>query len=148
MPVLHLMCGLPGSGKTTLAKRLEVDLPALRLEPDEWMARLVGDGADEAKRATVEAMQWELAARVLSLGLNVILENGFWSESERKEYRAKAKLLGAETRLHFLDVPREELLRRLAIRNAALPPNTFRVTEDQLDLWSSLFEPPIPGEYG
>lgn len=148
MPTLHLICGLPGSGKTTLAKRLERDLPALRLTSDEWMARIVGDGYDEAKRAAVEAVQWEIAARALSMGVDVVLENGFWSRDERDEFRARAAAAGAGTRLHFLDVPREELLRRLALRNATLPPDTFHVTEAQLDLWSTWFEPPTPDELG
>ncbi len=146
MPILHLICGLPGSGKTTLARRLERDLPALRLAPDEWMARIVGDGYDEAKRAAVEAVQWEIAARALGLGVDVILENGFWSRRERDDFRARAAALGADTKLHFLDVPRDELLRRLALRNAAVPPDAFRVNEAQLDLWSRSFEPPTPDE--
>ena len=33
---LHLMVGLPCSGKTTLAKQLEQERSALRLTPDEW----------------------------------------------------------------------------------------------------------------
>jgi predicted kinase len=146
MPTLHLICGLPGSGKTTLAKQLERDLPALRLAPDEWMARIVGDGYDDAKRAAVEAVQWEIAARALSLGVNVILENGFWSRAERDDFRKRAAAVGVETRLHFLDLPREELLRRLAVRNAAAPPDTFRVNAAQLDLWLRSFEPPSPDE--
>lgn len=146
MATVHLICGLPGAGKTTLARRLERELPAVRLTPDEWMARIVGDGYDEAKRAAVEAVQWELAARLLSLGLDVILENGFWSRSERDEFRARAAEAGAACRLYFLDVPHAELWRRLAARNAALPPDTFHVTEAQLDLWSSGFEPPTPDE--
>ncbi len=101
MPILHLICGLPGSGKTTLARRLERDLPALRLAPDEWMARIVGDGYDESKRAAVEAVQWEIAARALSLSVDVILENGFWSRSERDDFRARAAALGADTRAAF-----------------------------------------------
>ena len=146
MPVLHLICGLPGSGKTTLARQLERELPALRLTPDEWMARIVGNGYDEAKRAAVESVQWDIAARALSLGVDVILENGFWSRSERDDFRARAAALGAGTKVHFLDVPREELLRRLALRNAALPTDAFHVTEEQLDLWASQFEPPSPDE--
>jgi predicted kinase len=146
MPVLHLICGLPGSGKTSLARQLELHLPALRLAPDEWMARIVGDGYDDAKRAAVEAVQWEIAARALRLGVDVVLENGFWSRSERDDFRARAAAVGADTRLHFLDVPRDELLRRLALRNAALPEDTFRVNEAQLDLWSKWFEPPTPDE--
>ena len=65
MATLHLICGLPCSGKTTLAKRLEQELPALRLAPDEWMARIVGDGHNEEKREAVEAVQWEIAERAL-----------------------------------------------------------------------------------
>jgi|SRR6266404_3787152 len=146
MPTLHLICGLPGSGKTTLAKQLERDLPALRLAPDEWMARIVGDGFDDAKRAAVEAVQWEIAARALSLGINVILENGFWTRRDRDDFRARAAAVGVAIKLHYLDVPRDELLRRLAERNATLPPDTFRVNETQLDLWSTWFEPPAPDE--
>jgi predicted kinase len=146
MPLLHLICGLPGSGKTTLARRLERDLPALRLAPDEWMARIIGNGYDEAKRAAVESVQWEIAARALSLGVDVILENGFWSRSERDDFRARAAALGAGTKVHFLDVQRDELLRRLALRNAEAAPDTFHVTEAQLDLWSSWFEPPTSDE--
>jgi len=145
-PTLHLVCGLPGSGKTTLARRLERDLPALRLAPDEWMARIVGDGSDEAKRAAVEAEQWEIAARAINLGIDVILENGFWSRSERDDFRSRAAALGAKTRVHFLDVSRDELLRRLALRNTALPPDTFRVSDAQLETWSRCFEPPTPDE--
>ena len=150
MATLHLICGLPGSGKTTLARQLERELRALRLAPDEWMARIVGDGYDEAKRAAVEAVQWEIAlgSSALARIKAVLRENGFWSRSERDDFRARAAVVGADTKLHFLDVPRDELLRRLALRNAAPQQATFSVNEAQLDLWSSWFERPSPDELG
>ena len=146
MATLHFICGLPGSGKSTLAKRLERELPGLRLTPDEWMVRIVGDGYDEAKREAVEAVQWEIAAQALSLGVDVILENGFWSREERDDFRERAAALGADSRLHFLDVTRDELLKRLQSRNAALPPDTFCITEAQFDIWWNWFEPPTQDE--
>jgi hypothetical protein len=94
--------------------------------------RIVGDGYAEDKRAVVEDLHWEIAARVLSLGVDVILEFGFWSRSERDEFRSRAAALGSDTKLHFLDVPRDELLRRLALRNAALPEDRFRVVTPSL----------------
>ena len=146
MPILHLICGLPGSGKSTLAKKLEEKHPALRLTPDEWMARIVGDGMNEDKRAVIESIQWEIAQQTLRLGIDVILESGFWSRKERDEFRARAKELGVTTKLYFLDVPRDELWRRLQKRNAELPPDTFHVKESDLDKWVTQFEAPTSDE--
>ncbi len=40
MPTLYLTCGLPGSGKTSLAKIIEHEASALRLTGDDWMHKL------------------------------------------------------------------------------------------------------------
>src|SRR5262249_39568873 len=47
LATLHLMVGLPCSGKTTLAKQLEHERSALRLTPDEWQVALFGQDAEE-----------------------------------------------------------------------------------------------------
>ena len=146
MATLHLICGLPCSGKTTLAKALERELPALRLCPDEWIARLYGaeitDEALDAARDPVEQALWDLAARILVLGVDVILEYGFWSRSEREVFRGRAAQLGARSKVHFTHASESELLRRLAWRNANLPLGTFQIEEARLREWISLFEAP------
>lgn len=151
MTTLFLICGLPGAGKTTLAKQLEQSQSALRLCPDEWIAALLADPNDIAERDRlrdpVEALQWQIGQRALVLGNNVILENGFWSRAERASYRAQAEALGARVELHYLAVARDELWQRLAKRNANLPPGTFVVNEAELDLWLSWFEAPTPDEF-
>ncbi|HWP61369.1 MAG TPA: ATP-binding protein [Candidatus Paceibacterota bacterium] len=146
MATLHILCGLPGSGKSTLAKKLESEHAALRLTPDEWMERIVGDGYSEDKRTVVETIQCEIAEQALRLGVNVILENGFWTRRERDELQARAKNCGADTKLYYLDVARDELLRRLNERNANLPPNTFHIDESRLDDAITHFEVPTPDE--
>jgi len=146
MATLFLICGLPGSGKSTVARRLEQEHHALRLTPDEWMERIVGHGRDEEQRAAIEAIQRDLAQRLLQLGVNVVLESGFWSRAERDEVRARATAIGAEVELYFLDVPRAELVRRLHARNESLPPNTFPVDPSELDEWERQFEPPTDDE--
>ncbi len=40
-PTLTLFCGLPGAGKSTLARRLEAAGRGVRLSTDEWQATLV-----------------------------------------------------------------------------------------------------------
>jgi predicted kinase len=150
MATLYLICGLPGSGKTTLGKRLEISEHALRLSPDEWIAQLLADHGDTAEmdrlRSQVESIQWDVSRRALLLGVNVILENGFWSRFERSNYRQEAKALGADVRLCFLDVPLETLWDRLSHRNSNLPSGSFHVTEEDLEMWSKWFEPPGDGE--
>ena len=145
MATLFLICGLPGAGKTTLAKQLEDSVPALRLCPDEWIARLLADINDiperDRLREPVQELLWEVAKRALTLGGDVILEFGFWSREERMRYRAEAEALGARVELRYLDVPRDELWSRLTKRNANLPPGTFAVIEEDLDLWLTWFEP-------
>jgi predicted kinase len=150
MATLFLICGLPGAGKTTLAKQLERSQPALRLAPDEWIAALLADLNDtderDRLRSPVEAVQWEVAKRALTLGIDVVLEWGFWSRDERAWYRSQAEALGARVELRYLALERDELWARLSRRNAQLPPGTFVVTHEQLDLWSAWFEPPSADE--
>jgi predicted kinase len=107
MATLHLMVGLPCSGKATLAQQLEHELLALRLTPDEWQIQLFGQDAEEpehdARHSLIEAMLWNIASRALELGTNVILDYGFWALEEREDYRLRAKQLGAGSEVHYLD---------------------------------------------
>jgi hypothetical protein len=147
-----LIVGLPGSGKTTLARRLEHELGAIRLSPDEWIAALYGEVLTQetldAAREPVEALQWSVAERALTLGVSVILDFGFWTRGEREGFRARAAALGARSQVHALIVPEAELWARLEQRNAHLPPATFRITREQLRAWSVLFESPDADELG
>lgn len=146
MARLVLMCGLPGSGKTTRARELERLLPALRLAPDEWLRELGLDGYDEEARARVERLQRRVAERVLALGRHVILENGFWSRCERDELRAWARSGGHTVELCLLNPPLDTLRERLWVRNRRLPAGAFPVREDDLVGWANMFEVPSPEE--
>ena len=66
---LIIVCGLPGSGKTTLAKALESRLRAVRFSADEWMDALSINIYDEEKRGKIEALQWKFGQELLELGL-------------------------------------------------------------------------------
>ena len=150
MATLHLMVGLPCSGKTTLARQLEVERSALRLTPDEWQVRLFGQDAAEPehndRHGLIEALLWDLAARLLMLGTSVLLDFGFWAREEREDFRLRAKKLGASSEVHFLDVSEEELLQRLAARNAQLSEGVFHIPEEMLRPWIAFFQAPTPDE--
>jgi predicted kinase len=147
---LHLIVGLPCSGKTTLAQKLEHEQSALRLTPDEWHVRLFGQDAEEpehdARHNLIEAMLWKIAGRALELGTNVILDFGFWAREEREDYRSRAKRLGASSEVHFLDVPEGELLRRLEVRNSQPSQDSFHIPEESMKPWIVFFQRPTPDE--
>jgi len=70
---LILVCGLPGSGKTTVAKRFEAERNAVRMCPDDWIEALLEDPKNSTEkdrlRDAVENLQWDLAKQYLSKGL-------------------------------------------------------------------------------
>lgn len=144
------MCGLPGAGKTTRARELERQYQAIRLTPDEWITASLGDQptyeALDAARGPTELQLWRLAARLLSLRIDVILDFGFWSRAEREEYRDRAAAIGAGSEVHFIEATPEVLRDRLANRRVNRPVDMFLVTDEQLAEWSAQFEVPTAAE--
>ena len=145
------MCGLPGSGKTTLARKLAGEIPAVRLCTDEWQAALKvdlteGDRDSEAFHDLLEAQLWVHAQDLIRHGQSVIFEKGLWRRSERDEKRREARELGVDIELHYFDVPAAELIRRLGKRNSEGDPNAFSVSREQLAEYFAIFEPPDEAE--
>lgn len=141
-PTLILMCGLPASGKTTYGRKLAEETGIVRFCPDEWKADLGIDFFDEEARTKLEARLWSLAQQFLKLGHSVILENGFWGRTERVELRQQAAKLGADSEIHFFDVPFEELIRRLKIRNKADGYGTVPLTRAHMEDYAKRFQAP------
>ena len=141
-PRLIIVCGLPGSGKTTLAKRLEGSLRAIRFSPDEWMDALSLNIYDEAVREKIEALQWKFAQDLLAHGLKVIIEWGTWSRSERDTLRLGARALGAAVELHYLSAPVDVLFHRIQQRDMENPP----MERDAMLQWCAMFQAPTAEE--
>jgi len=141
-PRLIIVCGLPGSGKTTHAKLLEDRLGAIRFSPDEWMDALSWDLYDEGGRERIEALQWRFAQQLLVRGLTVIIEWGTWGRSERDALRLGARALGAAVELHYLPASADVLFDRIRRRGAETPP----MKREQLMRWIEMFQEPKPDE--
>src|SRR5215813_4645899 len=141
-PRLIIVCGLPGSGKTTVAKMLESRLHGIRFAPDEWMESLSINLWDEEKRAKIEGLQWKLAQELLALGLTVIIEWGTWGRSERDALRLGARALGAAVELHYLSASEDVLFDRIQRRRLENPP----IEREALSTWFKNFQAPTSEE--
>jgi predicted kinase len=143
---LILTCGLPGTGKTALAKQLTADRRAVRLTKDQWLWALGSTPWDTPTQEKVESELWRLAQEILRLGLSVVLDFGLWARIERDEMRSVARGLGVRVELHYLDVPIDELWRRIEARNSAPPWDSYPIRRADLEGWLRVFEAPDAAE--
>jgi predicted kinase len=139
---LLLTCGLPGAGKTTIARQIAASRSALRLTQDEWLIALGSSPWDAQTREKVDHALWDLAQDVLRLGLSVVLDFGLWARIERDEMRSVARSLGVGVELHYLDVPTDELWRRIQARNTEPPWNGHPIHRADFDQWVRIFQAP------
>ena len=145
-PRLILTCGLPGAGKTVLARQLAADRGAVRLTKDEWLWALGSNPWDAPTQQKVEHELWQLAQEILRLGLSVVLDFGLWAKVERDEMRSVARSLGVGVELHYLDVAADELWRRIDARNSEPPWESHPIRRADLDGWIRLFHAPDAAE--
>jgi predicted kinase len=139
---LVLITGLPASGKSTLARRLALEIPAIRLDKDQWTTRLGHDPWDDNFRVLLEGQLWTLTQELLAQGLSVILEWGHWARVERDEKRLGARALGVGVELHYLTAPLEELIERAQRRNASGEWSASPMTRAHFAQWATIFQPP------
>jgi predicted kinase len=145
-PTLFLTVGLPCTGKTTSARRIEIERDALRLTKDEWVKALYGHENPPAAGAVIEGRLIRIALRALELGTNVVIDYGLWSRAERSALRHAAAGLGAAVELRYFELAPAEQRRRLDRRQAEEPGTTWPMSDEELAGWAAMFEVPTPGE--
>jgi len=139
---LVLICGLPASGKSTLARQLASTIPAVRLDKDGWATQLGADVWDEEFRVRLEHQLWGLSQDLLARAQSVFLYWGHWARVERVEKRLGARALGVGVELHYLEAPLEELIERAERRNASGEWTASPMTRAHFEMWATIFQPP------
>ncbi|PIZ62129.1 ATP-binding protein [Candidatus Roizmanbacteria bacterium CG_4_10_14_0_2_um_filter_39_13] len=133
---LHLICGLPGTGKTTLSKKIEKETGAVRMCPDEWIKEIWANDAEttgNTYRDKIEQLQWKLGKEILKSGTDIIIEWGTWGKDERDRLRNEAKTLGSHVKPYYLHAEKEVLKAHILERNKNLGKYEFLMPENTLD---------------
>jgi hypothetical protein len=147
MATLHALCGLPGSGKSTFARRLARERSAIRLANDDWMRELFGRNPPEVEfreaSARIEALQWRLGAELLQLGLDVIWDYGVWTRSDRAELFRRCTQIGAAFVLYEVVCDFETATRRV-LERSSMDDRHLVIDRAAMELFRSRFE--TPGE--
>lgn len=141
-PAIYLMCGFLGFGKTTLAQRLEEELPALRLTHDEIMLKRYGRMPDDfqARYKEVDAFIRQEAAKAVGRGQNVVLDYGFWNKAKRAEYFQWAKTLTPNVQFYAVICDIDTARERVAERSRNNPNELF-IDETCFDNFLQQYEP-------
>ncbi len=145
-----MLIGPVGAGKTTFARRLERDRNAIRFSLDEWMTHLYGHHMSrELFNARLELCMeliLNLTERLSALGVDVVLDCGFWKRRDRRSVRERLVHRSVDVNAYFLDIPREARWQRLEERNLAIPAGTFEITREMFEQFDGWFEPPDGAE--
>ena len=145
-PTLFLTVGLPGTGKTTEARRIELQKKALRLTKDEWVRALYGLAPPSSASDVIEGRLIEIGLRALDLGIDVVIDFGLWSRDERSALRHAAANLGAAVEMRYFDVAPAEQRRRLDQRQTEEPHTTWHMSDRELAEWAAIISVPTAGE--
>ena len=144
-PTLHLIHGYIASGKTTYAKKLEIETSAVRFTLDEWMVNLYGVNppADQFTQYedNIKIMIWQMAEQFLKNDISVIVDYGFWKRSDRDDYKNRASNLGVKCKLHILILDDEIALSRLKSRTNEMPDGALFIDETAYYTLKDKFEP-------
>ena len=145
MATLHLIHGFVGAGKTTFSKRLENELNAIRFTPDEWMVALYSSNAPaedfEQLEERIKGLIWKLTERALQLGIDVILDFGFWKRGDRDQARERGRRLNVSLKLYDVQCPEEDITARVLKRTEQMPEGALYIDENAIEEFKRRFEP-------
>jgi len=149
-PVAYIICGFIGSGKTTFAKKLEKETGAFRITKDEWMIKIFGNSPliekfDEYDNKVIELSR-SAALQLLSHGIDVIIDEGFWVRSQREEIKRRIEQRGATAVLYYVKCPMDIMKKRTIDRSGDPPEDSFKISGKMFDNYAKYWEPPADDE--
>ncbi len=134
-PELVMLCGLPGSGKSTFTQEFQGPV----VSTDAIREMVTGDAANRGRDSLVFKLAREMLAHYLSRGTSVMYDATNLRRSSRRQIIALARRYNARVRIIWIDCPLELAIRRNFQRKRQVPAHVIRRMHRE-------FEPPSPDE--
>jgi predicted kinase len=105
--IVKCLRGLPGSGKSTYAKRLLTNPDWVRVNRDDLRASVFGGAGvlSHTEENLITKMQRDIAAHALQSGLNVVVDDTNLRNKYLREWNKFALQHGAFFDVHDIDTP-------------------------------------------
>lgn len=154
-PVIHLVFGPQGAGKSAYSRELAERVGGVRLSIDEWMGELFGPDLTRplnlawimARVQRCEQRIWVTASAIAGAGGSVVLDLGFMKVASRSAFRSRAGAAGLSAQLHVVSAPQALRRHRVLTRNTEQGATfSFEVTPTMFDVMEREFEPPTAEE--
>lgn len=147
-PIIYLLCGLGGAGKTTYAHQL-TQSGLRKFSLDEYVYNLYGraitslpESVYRQRYRTAQAALDKEMVEVIKKGQSAVLDYGFWRRHSRDYYKRLIESSGGQWKLIYLKAEPEVLRERLRARNKRVDANAFPVSGEMLDRYIERFEEP------
>ncbi|WP_019012487.1 AAA family ATPase [Deinococcus aquatilis] len=155
LPIVHVIYGPQGAGKTTYARTLTTQTQGVRFSIDEWMVTLYGPDLPQpldiawvmARVARCHTQIWTVVQQLVTVHTPVILDLGFLTTDDRERARQLAIHCGAAPTFHLIDAPADLRRSRVLHRNE-IQGETFAltVTPAMFDMMERVYQPPTASE--
>jgi len=101
----------------------------------EWMMERVNRCSEQI---------WQVSEQILAINGNVILDLGFTTKAQRDIFANRARELGINPEIHYLDASKDTRKQRVDKRNTEKDPSvyTFEVTDIMFNFMEPRFEVP------
>ncbi|MDG6990029.1 MAG: ATP-binding protein [Nitrososphaerota archaeon] len=124
---LVILCGIPGSGKTTMGKLLVDGIKAsIHIQTDAVRAMLGHATFDQSESQLVYDACYGIARSALQAGYLVVLDGTFMRDEYRLEARKRLRNYCARVDVVWIDCTLEAALERNSDRESPVPPEKLQ----------------------
>lgn len=149
-PVLYLLVGKIGAGKSTLAAKLAERPGTILFSEDTLLSELYPDEVNDLSDYIRSSLRLRYALKkhiveLLMSGFSVVLDFPANTPNSRRWGKELFEEAGVPHEMHYLDIPNTICKSRLRARNEA-GNHPFKTSEAEFDTFTRLFIPPMPEE--